>query len=366
MNGKHTMRVALALCAMLAIGAAVGAQQPAPKKPGGAIGDLTAIDAAKGALTIKTTAGATTTAKVTAATEYLLIEPGKTSLEGAEKIALADVKLGDRVWARGEPGADGAIDARQLVVMSAQAIAERHTRDAREWQTRGLIGEVRALDAGLREITVESYRGEPVVVALGDATTLRRLKPGATDLSNAEPIGIEAIEVGNQIAVRGDRSADGARMTAETIVAGTFPRPVRGRVMAVDVAARAVTIVGRENRPVQLTLGESALVRKINPPPAAQGQQPPAGGAPAAAGGGRGPRGFAFALGDPAELERRTTAVELADVKPGDFVFAVVEPGATADAARVKVLVKAEIPADRPQRGAPSMQMPDMGFGDVP
>jgi hypothetical protein len=365
MNGNHTIRVTLALCAVLAIGAAVGAQQPAPKKPGGALGDLTALDAAKGTLTIKTTEGATATAKVTAATEYLLIEPGKTSLEGAEKIALADVKLGDRVWARGEPGADGAIQARQLVVMSAQAIAERHNRDAREWQTRGLIGEVRALDAAAREITVESYRGDPVVVALADATTLRRLKPGATDLSNAEPIGLEAIEVGNQIAVRGDRSADGARMTAETIVAGTFPRPVRGRVTAVDAAARAVTIVGRENRPVQLTLGENALVRKINPPPAGQPQQP-GGGAPQAGGGGRGPRGFAFALGDPAELERRTTAVELTDVKPGDFVFAVVEPGATADAARVKVLVKAEIPADRPQRGAPSMQMPDMGFGDVP
>lgn len=362
MNGKHTMRVALALGAVLAIGAAVGAQQPAPKKPGGAIGDLTAIDAAKGALTITTTAGATTTAKVTAATEYLLIEPGETSLEGAEKIALADVKLGDRVWARGEPGADGAIQARQLVVMSAQAIAERHTRDAREWQTRGLIGEVRAVNPESREIMVETYRGDSVVVATSDATTLRRLRPRA-DLSHAQSIGFESIEVSNQIAVRGDRSADGARMTAETIVAGTFPRPVRGRVTAVDAAARAVTIVGRENRPVQLTLGENALVRKINPPPAGQ---PPAGGAPAAAGGGPGPRGFAFALGDPAELERRTTAVELADVKPGDFVFAVVEPGATADAARVKVLVKAEIPADRPQRGAPSMQMPDMGFGDVP
>ena len=363
MNGKHTMRMALALCAVLTIGAAAWAQQPAAKKPGGAIGDLTAIDASKGALTIKTTGGATT-AKVTAATEYLLIEPGKTSLEGAEKIALADVKVGDRVWARGEPGADGAISARQLVVMSAQAIAERHSRDARDWQTRGLIGEVRALNAELREITVESYRGEPVVVTLADATTLRRLRPGATDLSNAEPIGLDAIEVGNQIAVRGDRAADGARMTAETIVAGTFPRPVRGRVTAVDAAARAVTILGRENRPVQLTLGENALVRKINPPPAGP-PQPPAGGA-AAPGAGRGPRGFAFALGDPAELERRTTAVELADVKPGDFVFAVVEPGATADAARVKVLVKAEMPADRPQRGAPSMQMPDMGFGDVP
>jgi hypothetical protein len=366
MNDKCTLRAALALCAVLLAGTAVAAQDGAGKRPGGALGDLTAIDAAKGALTIKTTDGATATAKVTNATEYLLIEPGKKSLEGAERIALADVHVGDRVWARGEPGADGAIQARQLVVMSAQAIAERNRRDAREWQTRGLIGEVRAVDPATREVTVESYRGDQIVVAVGDATTLRKLKPGATDLSSAEPIAFDALAVGNQIAVRGERTPDGARMAAETLVAGTFPRPVRGRVTAVDAEARAVTIVGRENRPVQLTLGENALVRKINPPPA---QQPPEGAAAPAAGAAperRGPRGFAFALGDPAELERRTTAVALADVKPGDFVFAVVEPGATADAARVKVLVKAEVPADRPQRGAPSMQMPDMGFGDIP
>ena len=116
MNGKDTIRGVCAVFALLVAATAVAAQEAAPKRPGGAIGDLTAIDAARGALTIKTTAGAAATAKVTPETEYLLIEPGKTSLEGAEKIALADVKLGDRVWARGEPGTDGTIEARQIVL----------------------------------------------------------------------------------------------------------------------------------------------------------------------------------------------------------------------------------------------------------
>jgi hypothetical protein len=136
---------AVALC--LAVPAAgVRGQDTTPKKPGGAIGDLTAVDAARGRLTIKTTAGAEARAAVTASTEYLLTEPGKTDLKGATHITLADVKVGDRVWARGEPGADGAILARQVVVMSAEAIAERNRREAEDWQRRGLIGEVRAVD----------------------------------------------------------------------------------------------------------------------------------------------------------------------------------------------------------------------------
>src|SRR3954463_2448956 len=110
----------------------VRAQDTTAKKPGGAIGDLTAGDTAKGKLTIKTLAGPETTAAVTASTEYLVVEPGKKDLAGASPATLADVKIGDRVWARGAPADDGSIVARQIVVMSASAIADRNRRDAQD------------------------------------------------------------------------------------------------------------------------------------------------------------------------------------------------------------------------------------------
>ncbi len=379
-----TKLFAVVLGAALSIAcAAPGAlgQEAQPKRPGGAIGDLVSVDTARGVLTIKTTAWAETRAAVTAATQYLLIEPGKKDLNGAVAVTLADVKVGDRVWARGEPGADGAIAARQIVVMSAVAIADRNQRDSQDWQRRGVMGEVRAVDAATGEVTVESYRGEPIVVAVGTGTTLRRLESGATDLTSAEPIALADIHPGNQIAARGERSADGARLTAETIVAGTFPRPMRGRVDAVDTANNEVRISTREGRSIALALGADSAVRKLTPAPAgtggpgaggpgAGGPSPNAAGGPGAPGAPerRGPRGFAFALGDRTELDRRTTGIALADVKPGDFVFAIVEPGATDTSARVKVLVKFELPAgqERGPRNSSGPSMNDPGLGDLP
>lgn len=395
MIGKRTATLLIAICALALAAGGAWAQETKPKRPSGAIGNLTAIDATKGRLTIKTTQGAEATATVTPETEYLLTEPGKKSLEGAEQISLADIKVGDRVWARGEPDSSGVIAARQVIVMSAEAIAERNRRDARDWQTRGLIGEVRAVDPATNDLTVQTYRGDTVVVGIGSGTTVRRLRAGATDLSHADPIAAGDIKAGNQVAVRGNRSADGSRLTAETVLTGTFPRPVRGRVLSVDAAKSTLQIAERDGRTVELTLGPGALVRKLVPqmPPAGAGgpgarpggappagQRPPQGdqaqarpGGPPAQGDGaaperRGPRGFAFALGDQRELERRTTPIELSNIAPGDVVFAVVEPGATDTAARVKVLVKFELPADRTPRGpgmqGPGMPQQDPGGGD--
>ena len=91
-------RVVTQLAVILALTCASGLAwaQEAPK-PAGALGDLTTIDAANGVLTIKTSSGAAQRAVLSKATDFLLVEPGKKSLEGAEKITLADLKVGDRV-----------------------------------------------------------------------------------------------------------------------------------------------------------------------------------------------------------------------------------------------------------------------------
>ena len=392
----------------------VRAQDSAPKKPNGPIGDVVSVDLAHGVLTIKTLAGAEARATVTSKTEYLMVEPGKKDLAGATPATLTDVKVGDRVWARGDAGANGAVAARQIVVMSAEALAERDRRDAQDWMRRGIRGEVKAADAATGELTVGTYRGETVVVVVGEGTTLRRLQAGASDLSKSEPISIEDIHVGDQIAARGDRSADGSRVTAETVFAGQFARPVGGRVTSVDAAKNEIHVTTRAGVAFTLTLADNAEVRKLTPParpageaggigagaggsarPASSGEEgapsaqasgrggaeggpgaaagSPGGaaGGPGAQGGfggrgggpgavpGRGRGGFGFGLDDRSELERRTTAITLADIVAGDIVFAVAEPGATETTARVKVLVKLDIPADRFPRG-PGMQGPQI------
>ena len=374
------------LAAVIAVSGTAWAQEAA--KPGDARGDLVAVDAAAGVLTIKTTAGAEAKAKLSPSTEILLVEAGAKSLEGAERVSLSEVKLGDRVWARGDAGADGAIATRRLVVMSAQSIAERNREDARDWQRRGVMGEIKSIDPATKVVTVETYRGEQMAVEVADSTVLRHLKEGATDLASSNGIAFADVQVGNQIAARGERTPDGSRMKAETILTGTFPRPARGQVASVDMAKGEVQIATPQGQTMVLEVPSTTLVRKLTPRPAAeQGAAPgaQAGGAPpqpgqgatapgaAAPGAGprRGPGGFAFALGDRSELERRTTAIELAEVVPGDFVFAVVEPGATATTGRARVLVKFDIPADRRPARNPGMQAPqpsmDMGdFGDLP
>lgn len=335
--------------------------QEAPK-PTGALGDLATIDASNGVLTIKTSAGVAQKAVLSKTTEFLLVEPGKKSLDGAEKVTLADLKVGDRVWARGATNADGSVATRQVLVMNAEAIAQRNTRDAADWQKRGVIGEVKAVDAATRTMTVETYRGEPLTVVVSDATVLRRLNHGKTDLADSDPIALADVHPGNQIATRGDRDPATGRLDAVTVLTGTFPRPIRGRVMAVDPASSALTVGTREGM-VQLSSSPESLFRRLDITPAAAQPQPAAGEANGAR---RGPGGFAFALGDRAELDKRTKPIEFKDVAVGDFCFVVVEPGGTESAAAVRIFVKFSLPRAG-QAGPSGPTWPsDFGGSDLP
>lgn len=348
----------IAVLVLVVCASASARAQEAPK-PTGALGDLATIDAANGVLTIKSSNGAMQKAVLSRTTDYLLVEPGKKSLEGAEKVTLADLKVGDRVWARGATNADGSVTTRQVLVMNAEAIAQRNARDAEDWQKRGVIGEVKAIDATARTMQVESYRGEPLTVVVSDATVLRRLKDGSTDLASSDPIGLVDVHPGNQIATRGDRDPATGRVDAVTVLTGTFPRPIRGRVMAVDPAGSVLTVGTREGM-IQLTATADSLFRRLDIAPAAAQPQPAA-----ADGARRGPGGFAFALGDRAELDKRTKPIAIKDVAVGDFCFVVVEPGATAAAASVRIFVKFSLP--RAGQGASGPTWPsDFGGSDLP
>ena len=52
---------------------------------------------------------------------------------------------------------------------------------------------------------------------------IRRYAPDSVKFDDAKPSTLQEIHPGDQVRARGDRSADGAELTADEIVSGTFP-----------------------------------------------------------------------------------------------------------------------------------------------
>src|SRR3982751_2216629 len=88
------------------------------------IGEVAAIDAATGQVTIKTDAGKMVSVNTGDQTAYLRIAPGEKSLTNAAKIARTDGAVGDRVLVRGAGASvEGQpVTARQLIVISKEAL----------------------------------------------------------------------------------------------------------------------------------------------------------------------------------------------------------------------------------------------------
>jgi hypothetical protein len=358
----------------LGLSSAFGQDPSAPKKPTGLLGDLVTVDASGGVLTIRVADGSTATAALTGTTEYVRVQPGSKTLDGAEKISVDALAVGDRVWARGsETNGAGALVARQIVLMSAKAISEKRQQERREWQARGAFGTVTSVDAAKGEVAMKSNRGTDLIVAVAPDTSIMRMKPGARDLTGAEHIKLEELTVGAQIAVRGDGGPQAGRIAASEILTGTFPRPVRGRIASIDPAKREVHLTSGDGSATTVVVAADAVVRKLTPP---SGQGREAGGVPGAppagapSGGqrattpqtdgaaprgegrrGGGPGGFGMLFGDRSELMSRTEALRFEELATGDFVFAVADPDPQGNTNKVSLVVKVVIPAGTPQRG---------------
>jgi hypothetical protein len=118
------------------------AAQPSPQQqqadpeitPNRALGDVVAINAEAKDLSLKTKAGNRVLVVLNDATVVMRTQPGATNVEGATKITLADISVGDRVLAMGRTAADlKSIPARTVIVMTKADIAKKHERDRAEW-----------------------------------------------------------------------------------------------------------------------------------------------------------------------------------------------------------------------------------------
>jgi hypothetical protein len=254
-------------------GVAAPQQADAGITANGVIGEVTLINSSAMQMNVKTDAGAVVNVTLNSNTAYKRLAPGEKTLTNASAITLADIGLGDRVFARGRVAADRkSVPAMVLIVMTKGDIAQKQERERAEWRRRGLLGVVTALNNATHEITIQSRAREGVsnvIIPATEKVEFRRYAPDSIKFSDAKPSSFAELKVGDQLRALGDRSADGARFTPEIIVTGSF-RTVGGTVTAVNPATGEVKINDLQTKqPLTIVTRQDSLLRRFTPEMAA-------------------------------------------------------------------------------------------------
>ncbi|HYG11423.1 MAG TPA: hypothetical protein VD835_15860 [Pyrinomonadaceae bacterium] len=343
--------------------------------PNRVIGDVTAIDPTALNITLKVDGSSVPVNVVlNAATAYYrvnsdaLARAAKGAITPADmtKISLAGVGVGNRLVVLGKVSDDQkTVPARVVIVATKEDIAQKHELDRAEWQRRGILGTVTAINPETKEITVSAATPEglkPLVVeAAGEKVLFRRYAPDSVKFADAKSSNFAEVKVGDRLRALGERSADGARFKPEEIVSGSF-RQLVGTVTAVDAAANQIKIKTQDNKALTIVVNNDSNLRRL-PPQMAQfmaqraagggangggraagegGRPQQAGGAPAA----ESSRGGAVGVGqrrmgggrgfDPQEMLERMPQTTLAELKPGDMI--VVSSTSGADPTRLTAI----------------------------
>jgi len=268
---KYTATVLLiAATALLGLGQSV---QQTTADRARVIGEITAVDASAGRVTIKNDSGIVVSILINGETTILSVPPGEPSLEKAQRISIGDLGQGDRVYARYAPGADSQVaPARQLVVMPAARIRMRQSEEKEAWQKRSVSGVVAAINPKAVEITVVSPQRDgikQIIVSASKVRRFRRYSPESIKFSDARPSSFAELRPGDQLRALGEKNADGTALAAEEIISGGF-RTVGGTVTSVngDTGEVKIKLFGN-NQPLTLVAGKNSVIRRI-PPKVAQ------------------------------------------------------------------------------------------------
>jgi hypothetical protein len=189
-------------------------------------------------LTLTTKAGQDVTVTVPGTAKVQVVAPGSKDLSSATEGTLSDVVPGDRVLVMGSAG-DGGMTATRVILMKAQAIAATHQEEEAAW-SKGGGGIVKSVDAAAGRIEIASGL-KPVQVVVTPTTVVRRYAGNSVRFEDAKVSTLAAIQKGDQLRVRGTRSADGGTITADELVTGMFAN-YSGLVASVDPAAGTVTL----------------------------------------------------------------------------------------------------------------------------
>ena len=237
---------------------------------GRAVGEVVSVDASARQVTIRTDEGKSVSISAGEQTSITRVPPGAAAADKAVKIPLAEITVGERLFARGVESADGAsIAARQIVVTSraaGAATAQAGSNDAQQ-PGRTVFGRITALNPAKREIQLATRTREGAetltVTAPSDAARIRRYAPDSLDIKNAVAASFNELRVGEQLRATGERSADGTRFTAEEVVAGSVLR-VGGIVTAVNSATGELRIKTEQTGQTHtIHIGKRSMLRRI-------------------------------------------------------------------------------------------------------
>ncbi len=291
-------------------------------------------------------------------TEYRRISPDKPSLATASPAAFADIGAGDNVVVTGILAADKkSIAARSVNLTTKADLAGKQAKDQEQWKTRGISGQVAAINAASKEITVTSrgIGGETKTVLTPKAdATFRRYAPDSVNYSEAKMSKLDEIKVGDSVRALGDKSADGANFQAEEIISGSF-QTIAGTITAIDAAKNEITINNfQTKKDVKVVVGTNSVLKQFPPEMAqrmammqsggASGVQPPAGMRPPQTGGQTGEgqtpgnggmrpggRGGMRGAGGIDEMLERFPTISISDLKVGEMIAFSSTKNAAAD-----------------------------------
>ena len=300
-------------------------QTPAPKS---ILGTVTTLKIETRELEVKPDNAAPVPVKLLPNTVVQRIPPGETSLKNATTIPVSDVATGDRVMVT---LAANATDVLRILVMSATDIAKRDQADQQDWNRRGISGIVASKSADQIIFKVKTPGGEvQQVITTTDKTKFRRYAEDSVKFADAKASKLDEVSVGDQLRARGEKSADGLKVTAEEVVFGTFLTKA-GSVVSVDTAARLITLK-------ELGSGRSLVVKLTADSQIKQAPAGPSGPSGAPSSGPPAARG----AGAPPNLAQMIDTMPLGkidDIKPGTSVIVSSTKGAQADQVTAIVIV---------------------------
>ena len=326
----------MAVLALVAPMMPMAAQAPAPagQRQAGTVKSTNATG-----LTLTTTAGQDVVVTIPDAAKVLMVAPGSKDLKSATPGTLSDVSVGDKVLVVGDASGSG-LTATRVILMKAGAIAATHQAEEAAW-SKGGGGIVKSVDPATGTIVIASGL-KTVTVMVTPQTIVRRYAGGSVRFADAKMSTIAEIQKGDQLRVRGTKSADGSTITADELVTGMF-KNYSGLIASIDAAAGTVTLKDLSTKKaVTVAVGPNSDVRRIPPmlaervaarmkgTGAAGGAGAPAGapGAPAADGAQR----ERSAGSDLSQMLSRLPTETVAGLKVGDAVMIVAtSPGSDTE-----------------------------------
>ena len=132
-----------------------------------------------------------------------------------------------------------------------------------------LIGEVTAVDAAARQVTVRSDTGETVTIMVGDQTAYTRLPPGETNLQKGEAATFADVHVGDRVLAPGVSATGGTASRLIVMARAAGPprdegRRLNGRVVSTDASKKLIVVQARGREGVEgMTVDASGAARLL-------------------------------------------------------------------------------------------------------